>query len=73
MLTGDLVRVRNSRGQLKPGFLKHDEKTLDRAQELIDLFADGLGEGATRQELEQAVDGMIGDAEIGRASCRERV
>ncbi len=62
MLTGDLVRVRNSQGQLKPGFLKHDEKTLDRAQELIDLFADGLGEGATRQELEQAVDGMIGDA-----------
>jgi predicted nuclease of restriction endonuclease-like RecB superfamily len=61
MLTGDLVRVRNSQGKLRPGFLKHDDKTLERAQDLLDLFQEGLEQGATRQQLEQAVDELIGD------------
>ncbi|MCP4805002.1 MAG: DUF790 family protein [Proteobacteria bacterium] len=62
MLTGDLVRVRNTKDGLKPGFVKHDDRILGRATELLDLYLRGVDQGLTRQELAAEVGELVGDA-----------
>ena len=62
MLTGDLVRVRNTRDGLKPGFVKVDERILGRAQEVLDLYRRGVEDALTRQELANEVGELVGDA-----------
>lgn len=60
MLTADLVRVRLKMGELAPAFVKaDDEKLLERAEELVGLFREGVGR--TRGELDEEVAGLIGD------------
>jgi len=62
MLTGELVRVRSTKDGLRPGFVKVDERTLERAAEVLALFHAGVEQGHTRQELNQAVMELVGDA-----------
>lgn len=60
MLTADLVRVRVKKGELVPAFVDPaDERLLERAEELLDLFREGVGR--TRGELEEDVVTLVGD------------
>jgi uncharacterized protein len=60
MLTGKLVRVKNTRDRIIPAYLDHsDGRWLKAAQEMIDLFRGK--EQCTRGELEEEVDEAFGD------------
>ncbi len=60
MLTGDLVRVRVQKGELKCGFVEPDnERLLERAAELIAAFSEHVGQ--RRCELDDAIALIEGD------------
>jgi hypothetical protein len=60
MLTADLVRARTVKGRLRPAFVNaEDPQLLDRAAELVGMVQQGKGE--SRGELEEMLDGWIGD------------
>lgn len=60
MLTGDLVRSRVVKGALVPGFVdRADAKLLERAEELLALFGEGLGR--RRGELDEEVTELVGE------------
>jgi predicted nuclease of restriction endonuclease-like RecB superfamily len=60
MLTGDLVRARAKDGVLRPAFVKPDDaKVRQRADDLVALFTEGVGR--TRGELEEEIEGIVGD------------
>jgi predicted nuclease of restriction endonuclease-like RecB superfamily len=60
MLTGNLLRVRQSRGRIVPLYLDpSDRGWLDVAEQLLDLHRGR--EGCTRGELEQEVAELFGD------------
>ncbi|HJN77680.1 MAG TPA: DUF790 family protein [Myxococcota bacterium] len=61
MLTGDLVRVRSTREGVRPSFVKVEQRTLERAEEVLQLFHEGVEESRTRQELTDGVLELVGD------------
>ena len=61
MLTGELVRVRSTKAGLRPGFVKVEERTLERAGEVLRVFHEGIAEGRTRQEVGDGVLELVGD------------
>lgn len=60
MLTGELIRARTVKGKLRLAFVNaEDPELLDRAAELVGMVQQGKGE--SRGELEELVDGWIGE------------
>lgn len=60
MLTGDLVRVRVAKGAVVPGFVDPaSPRMVERAEELVALFREGVGR--RRGELEEEVAAIVGD------------
>jgi hypothetical protein len=60
MLTGDLLRVRAQKGELKPSFVDPtNEKLVARAEELLGLFTEGIGR--RRAELDEEIEALVGD------------
>ena len=61
MLTGDLVRVRSTKGEIRPSFVKVEDRILDRTAEILGIFHDGVERGSTRQEVTHRVLELVGD------------
>ncbi len=60
MLTGELIRVKAQKGELVPSFVDPaSERLLERAEELLTLFREGVGR--RRAELDEEVDAIVGD------------
>jgi predicted nuclease of restriction endonuclease-like RecB superfamily len=60
MLTGELVRVRVKAGQVTPTLVDpSSERLIERAEELLALFREGIGR--RRGELEEEVKEIVGD------------
>lgn len=59
MLTLDLVRVRKSKGEIKPRYIKESKKLLEKAEILIGLYDEHIDK--TQGELEEAIKDLIGD------------
>lgn len=63
MLTGDLVRVRRSKGELLPGFLDPSApRHRERAEALVATYQQGLEGRWTRAQLDDEVQAVTGDA-----------
>lgn len=60
MLTGDLLRARVVKTDLKPSFLKLEPRRLARAGELLQLFSDAVDRQATKGELLAAARDLEG-------------
>lgn len=62
MLTGDLLRVRVVKKEIRLSLVDPDRGVLqERARELLELWQRGVDEGLTRAELNDAVKEIIGD------------
>lgn len=60
MLTGNLVRVRISRGRVIPLYLRRDDPNwLEVAESLLLIFREGVG--LTRGEISAEIDEMVGE------------
>lgn len=60
MLTGDLLRARVVKTDLKPGFLKVDDRRLERAAALLELFTAAVARQATKGELAASARALEG-------------
>lgn len=60
MLTGDLLRARVAKTDLKPGFLKLDDRRIQRASALLDLFTAAVDRQSTKGELLDAARALEG-------------
>lgn len=61
MLTGDLVRVRTQKQLLMPSYIDPgDERLLERAESLVEVFARALEEGWRRADITEAVKDIEG-------------
>ncbi|MFN7145686.1 MAG: DUF790 family protein, partial [Myxococcota bacterium] len=60
MLTGELVRVKATKGELVPSFVDPtSERLVERAEELLALFREGVGR--RRADLDAEIDAIVGD------------
>lgn len=62
MITSDLIRVRIKQANIEPSFVDPESpRMLERAGELVEIWSAGLQRGATRGELSEEVEDLIGD------------
>lgn len=59
MLTLDLVRIRRSKGEILPRYIKKLDKLLPKAEQLIELYKEHIDR--TRGELDETIRDIIGD------------
>ncbi len=62
MLTSDLVRVNARGGQVRPSFVDPAKPAIrERAEALVACFADAVERSATRREIDQEIEDILGD------------
>ncbi|MEE2750846.1 MAG: DUF790 family protein [Myxococcota bacterium] len=62
MLTGDLVRARVQKKELRPSLVDpENDKVRERAQAVFSVYQAGLETGANRGELKAGIDEVLGD------------
>lgn len=62
MITADLLRVRIKQATIEPSLIDVlSPRMLERAGELVEIWQAGLARGATRGELAEEVEDLIGD------------
>ncbi len=62
MLTGNLVRARVRKGEIRPSFVKTGDASLvETAEALVALWRQGLSDGWTRARLDESLDDIVGN------------
>ena len=66
MLTGDLIRVKVVKKELKPSFIQPSSpRLLDRANELVQMLGHALEDGWTRGRIDEEVRSITGLSTAG--------